>query len=200
MLTIAVLTLVVLGAQLLVLWQQARIMSVQTGIQKAQQELSQAQLDWRRTEALSAFYRIAFDLVDEFKKANVRVAVGMPVDSRTQPRLMIREAGRLLAPLGHDVVKAAMETSMQLDQYFAAVQEYQSRPTGPDGVVNWTSVQKWREQVGKRLDLTNSLIPDGVRWTYDGGAQYDFCTLCSLPPHFPGNPATTIDVQVSVPG
>ncbi len=52
---------------------------------------------------------------------------------------------------------------MRLDEYFSAVQAYQSHPIGSEGVANWTSVQIWREQVGKNLDLTNSLVSDAIR-------------------------------------
>ncbi len=91
---LGILTLLVLAGQLYVFWrqsqimksqgksadQQTRLMEAQANILRSQQELTQLQVEWRRYEALGTFYRIAFDLVEEFKKANVQPAAGMPVD------------------------------------------------------------------------------------------------------------------------
>ena len=61
----------------------------------------------QRTEAIGTFYRIAHDLADELGKANVLPTTLISANFGTYPRQMLREASRLLAPLGTAVVFAA---------------------------------------------------------------------------------------------
>ena len=137
---------------------------------------------WRRDVAIGAFYRIAFDLVDEFRKANVMTGPPIPANFDTHPRQMLRETARLFSPLGNAFVFAATETAMVLEQYFVAVEAYNQKPGGRDGADRWRSVQEARQQVGIHLDMTNLHIRDGLRWKYDDGKEYGFRLLCPMPP------------------
>lgn len=69
--------LILLGFQLWIMSRQTRIMAKQTAAMNNQGEflakqtaLGEQQAAWRRDEAIATFYRIAFDLVDELRKAN----------------------------------------------------------------------------------------------------------------------------------
>src|SRR4029077_19539718 len=117
-------------------------------------------------EAIGTFYRIAFDLVDELRKANKMMGTLIRANYSTHPRQMLREAARLFAPLGPAFVFAATETVMALEEYFVAVDEYDRRPGGRDGADRWQVLQSARRQVGIHLDTTNLGIPDALRWKY----------------------------------
>src|SRR5207253_9189682 len=120
----------------------------------------ESQAVWRRDAAMGTFYRIAFDLVDEFQKADVLPSTPIPANYETHPRQMLREAARLFAPLGNDLIFAATEIAMDLDQYFSAVLAYNQRcPRGRDCAERLMTVQEFREQVGRNLDRANTLIP-----------------------------------------
>jgi len=205
---IGILTLAVLVGQLLVFRRQAsimqsqgetassqvRLMEAQAGLLRSQHELAKVQVEWRRNEAIGTFYRAAFDLVSEFGKVNV-VLPGMPIlaDFATHPRQMLRDASRLFAPLGNQVVLAANQAAMRLDEYFSAVIVYNNNPRGRDGADRLVSVQALREQVGRDLDQANRVISDDLRWRYPNGVEYDFRTLCS----FPGGLSLGPDVEPS---
>ncbi len=178
-----------LGLQVWIMLRQTDAMNRQTALSVKQTELQgkqtalqEQQATARRDEAIGTFYRIAFDLVDEFRKANVMTGTPIPANSDTHPRQMLREAARLFAPLGNAFVLAATETAYALERYFVDVEAYNQRPGGRDGADRWHAVQKAREQVGIRLDMTNLHIEDGLRRKYDSGKEYDFRLLCPMPP------------------
>jgi len=179
---IGVLTLAVLIGQLVVFWRQAEIMRAQTALLKSQHELAQLQAEWRRDEALGTFYRLAHDLVAEFKKTTVLPTVEIPADFGTHPRQMLREASRLFAPLGREFIFEANGVALRLDDYFSAVEAYNADPRDREGAARWQTVQHLREQVGRDLDRANSLISPELRWRYGDGTDYDFHKLCSMPP------------------
>ena len=170
----------IVGALLLAM--QLWIMARQTNAMNRQTALLDQEATWRRNEALGTFYRIAFDLVDEFHKANVMTGTPIPANYDAHPRQMLREASRLFAPLGSAAVFAAAETAMALEDYFVALEAYNRRPGGRDGADRWHAVQASRRQVGIHLDETNLRIPDAIRWKYGDGKQYEFRRLCSMPP------------------
>src|SRR5437867_2215105 len=129
------LTLVVLVLQWWVFRRQAKLMERQGEIMAAQEatlteqrELSEQQMRWRRDEAIGTFYRLAHDLVAEFRKANVLPMTKIAADFSTHPRQVLREASRVFAPLGNDFVFSSNEIAMRLDQYFMEVEAYNSHP------------------------------------------------------------------------
>jgi len=169
----------IVGALLLAM--QLWLMARQTTAMNRQTALLDQQAAWRRDEAVGTFYRIAHDLADEFRKANVLPGTEIPANYDTHPRQMLREAARLFAPLGF-VVPAITEAAMFLDEYFAAVLTYNARPKGRDGAGRWQTVQAFREQVGRALDRAKGLIPRESRWMFADGTEANFQRLCSLPP------------------
>jgi hypothetical protein len=196
------LTLVVLVLQWWVFRRQAGLMERQGEIMAAQQAtlkeqhaLAEEQMRWRRDEAIGTFYRLAHDLVAEFKKANVLPMLKIPADFGTHPRQVLREASRVFAPLGNQFIFSANEAAMRLDQYFSEVEAYNADPRGRDGANRLMSVQASREQVGRNLDRASRLISNEHRWKYADGKEYDFRALCSLPP---GLLSGGLDTQVSV--
>ena len=94
---------------------------------------------------------------------------------------MLREAARLFSPLGNAFVFAVTETAYAVEEYFVAVAIYNGKPSGRDGANRWMSVQVAREQVGIHLDATNLHIPDGLRWKYPDGKEYNFRLRCAAP-------------------
>lgn len=172
----------VFGGQLLVLWGQLRVFRGHSKLLEGQNEILREQARWRRDEALGTFYRTAFDLVDEFKKANVLPMGGIPADFGTHPRQVLREAGGRFSPLGSDVVRIATQCALRLDDYFTAVKDYDAHPSGLGGAERLQSIQAIREQVGNDLDLANAAISQDIRWRYDNGIGYNFRSLCSPPP------------------
>jgi len=196
------LTLVVLALQWWVFRRQAKLMERQGDIMaaqqttlKEQQALAEQQMRWRRDEAIGTFFRLAHDLVGEFRKANVLPMTTIPADFNTHPRQVLREASRVFAPLGNDFIFSANEIAMRLDQYFEEVEAYNSDPRGRDGADRLMSVQASREQVGRNLDRASRLIPADLRWKYADGTDYDFRALCSPPPGFP----EAIEIEGSTP-
>jgi hypothetical protein len=159
--------------------QQTEAMNRQTSLLDKQTALAEQQAAWRRDEAVGTFYRIAHELANELRKANVMAGTPIAANSDTQTRQWLREA-RLLAPLGNDVVFAATASAMYVDLYFEAVASYNKYPRGRD-VAQWTTVQQAREQVGRNLDATSLLIPAELRWKYGDGTAYSFRKLCSMP-------------------
>lgn len=189
------LTLVVLALQWWVFRRQAKLMERQGEIMAAQRvtlgeqhALAEQQMRWRRDEAIGTFYRLAFDLAEEFRKANVPPTVVISADFGTHPRQMLREASRLFAPLGPSFVQAANQAALRLDEYFSAVEAYNRDPHGREGAGRLGTVQALRQQVGGDLDAANSAIPQESRWKYASGRDYNFHTLCSPPPGFPFSP------------
>ena len=145
------LTLVVLVLQWWVFRRQAKLMESQGEIMAAQQAtlkeqhaLAEQQMRWRRDEAIGTFYRLAHDLVGEFRKANVLPMSTIPADFGTHPRQVLREASRVFAPLGNAFIFAANEVAMRLDQYFEAVNDYNGHQRGQDGADRLMSVQSLR--------------------------------------------------------
>ncbi len=180
--------LILLGLQLRIMARQTDAMNRQTSLLDKQTALLDQQAAWQREEALGTFYRIAFDLVDEFREANVMTGTPIPANFDTHPRQMLREASRLFAPLGNDVVRAIAQAAMRLDEYFLAAEAYDGDPRGRDGAARWQTVQVMREQVGNDLDLASMKTPAELRWKYDDGTDYRFRRLCSMHP----GPATAI--------
>jgi hypothetical protein len=183
------LTLVVLVLQWRVFRRQARLMERQGEIMAAQQAtlkeqhaLADHQMQWRRDEALGTFYRLAHDLVAEFRKATVLPTVEIPADFGTHPRQMLREASRLFAPLGREFIFEANGVALRLDDYFSAVEAYNADPRGREGAARWQTVQHMREQVGGDLDQASRHISPELRWRYADGTDYDFRKLCAMPP------------------
>ena len=87
---LGVLGLGLVAFQIWMMRRQTRIMERQTGAMETQStllakqtELGEQQAAWRRDEAVGTFYRMAFDLAEEFRKANVG-----PVGSSARPRLL----------------------------------------------------------------------------------------------------------------
>jgi len=177
---------VILGVLGLVLvFLQVRIMQRQTEILDRQTALAAQQTEWRVGEAVGTFVRLAHDLVAEFKKADVLPRMRIDADFGTHPRQMLREASRLFAPLGPAFLEAANVAGMRLDDYFSAVDVYNSRHTTREATLQlWETVQSFRQQVGGDLDQANQAIPPKNRRTYDDGRDYDFRKLCSLPEGF----------------
>jgi hypothetical protein len=159
---------------------QLFVMARQTTAMNRQTTLLDQQAQWRRDEAIGTFYRIAFGIADEFHTANVLPSTPIPANYETHPRQMLREVARLFAPLGNDLVYAATEMAVRVDQYFLAVAAYNEGPRGREGAERLMSVQELREQVGRNLDRANALIPSALRWKYADGKEYDFRVLCSL--------------------
>lgn len=176
---------VVIGvATLLLLAVQLRIMARQTDILDRQTTLAAQQAEWRVDEAVGTFVRLAFDLVAEFRKANVWPLTEIPADFNTHPRHMLREASRLFAPLGAAFLFAVNQAAMRLDDYFSAVEAYNRVHRSREGADRLQTVQSLRAQVGGDLDLANRAIPKRSRWVYADGSDYDFRKLCSPPPGF----------------
>jgi hypothetical protein len=176
---------IVIGvATLGLLYLQFKLMARQTVIFDRQTALGVQQAEWRHDEAIGTFYRLAHDLVAEFKKATVLPGVLIPANFGTHPRQMLREASRLFAPLGNDFIFAANEIALRLDQYFVAVEAYNADRRGREGAERLISVQEFRKQVGLNLDRASSLIVEALRWKYADGKDYDFGVLCSMPPGF----------------
>lgn len=179
----------VIGAVLL--WSQIRIMNRQTQIMDKQTALAEQQAAWRRDEAIGTFYRMAFDLVEEFKKANVGVFAPVTANYEAHPRQQLRQASALFAPLGNEVVMAVNAAGMQLDEYYEAVEGYNksfvSRPIErreklePGDQERYNLVQSWRRSVGGHLDLANRQIPQDLRWKYTSGDEYQFQRDCAMP-------------------
>ena len=160
--------------------EQTEAMSRQTALLDKQTALLDQQAVWRRDEAVGTFYRVAHELTSELRKANVMAGTPIPANFNTETRQWLREAARLFAPLGNDVVFAATASAMYLDLYFEAVASYNKYPRGRD-VAQWTTVQQAREQVGRNLDATSLLIPAELRWKYGDGTAYSFRKLCMMP-------------------
>ena len=67
---------------------------------------------------------MAFDLAEEFRKANLSAYDLVPVNYDTHPRQVLRQASVVFAPLGNAFVMAANQAGMRLDEYFLAVERY----------------------------------------------------------------------------
>jgi hypothetical protein len=163
---------------------QVRIMRRQTDILDRQTAIAAQQAEWRVGEAVGTFVRLAHDLVAEFRKANVPPMMTIEANFDTHPRQMLREASRFFAPLGGAFLVAANLAAMRLDDYFLAVEAYNDSRSSRADRGRYQTVQTLRTQVGGDLDLANSAIPQGSRWTYSDGRDYDFRSLCSLPKAF----------------
>lgn len=162
--------------------EQNELMSRQTTLLDRQTAIAAREAESRIVEAVGTFVRLAFDLAAEFRKANVLPGVQVMADYNSHPRASLREASRLFAPLGNAFVIAANQTAMRLDDYFTAVNAYNSDVRGREGAAKLEYVQHLREQVGRDLDQANQAIPDTNRWHYDNGKDYDFRARCSFPP------------------
>jgi hypothetical protein len=180
---LGMLGLILVGLQVWIMLRQTTIMTKQTA-------LEEQQAAWRRDEALGTFYRMAFDLADEFRKANVGSFHSIRANYDTHPRQVLRQASAVFAPLGNTFVMAANQAGMRLDEYFLAVERY-NKPfrqeverRGDLSVENqedYNSVQSLRGIVGGDLDLANSQIPADLRWKYANGRDYSFRAMCSRP-------------------
>jgi hypothetical protein len=162
----------------------------QAAIMAKQTELVEQQAVWRRDEAIGTFYRMAFDLAEEFGKANVSSFDSIPANYDTHPRQVLRQASPVFAPLGNAFVMAANQAGMRLDEYFLAVERYnkpfrQMVKRGGDVSANnqadYNTVQSFRGIIGGDVDLANHQIPVALRWKYSSGKDYSFRTMCSQP-------------------
>ncbi len=123
-------------------------------------------------------------MAEEFKKANVLPGAMMQGNYETHPRQLLREASRLFAPLGNDVVFAATGAAMYVERYFEAVKAYNDDFRGSEGARLWDEVQLMRKAAGDNLDITSMRIPKELRWTYGDGSDYKFTRLCTMPSGF----------------
>jgi hypothetical protein len=195
---LGVLGLILVGFQVAIMRKQSAIMARQTEAMNTQGELmakqnalADEQATWRRNEAIGTFYRMAFDLAEEFRKANyVGFFECVPANYDTHPRQVLRQASAMFVPLGNAFVMAANQAGLRLDEYFSAV-EYHNKTVAPlegaRGVIpnvdltTYNSVQSMREIVGGDLDLANGRIPPELRWKYDNGKDYSFRQMCGKP-------------------
>lgn len=181
---LGILGLVLVGFQVWIMLRQTTIMSKQTA-------LEEQQAAWKRDEAIGTFYRMAFDLAEEFRKANVSRFDAIPANYDAHPRQVLRQASAVFAPLGNAFMMAANQAGMRLDEYFLAVERYnkpfrqQVRRDGDislDDQNEYNTVQSVRGIVGGDLDLANHQIPAELRWKYSNGKDYSFRSMCSQPP------------------
>jgi hypothetical protein len=185
---VGVLTLGVLIGQLIVFWRQAEIM-------RRQAEILESQASNAANQAVTTFYQIAFDITMEFRKANVLPTVMIPVDPSNRPQHVLREAGRLFAPLGNDFLRHITHAGIHLDIYFLAVGDYNKDPTGHQNAGVWQRVQLAREWVGNDLDLVSTRLAPALQWQDPEGKAYNFREMCSLPPDFLGE----VDTETGTP-
>jgi hypothetical protein len=179
----AILGLVLVGFQVWIMLRQTTIMAKQTA-------LGEQQAAWKRDEAIGTFYRMAFDLAEEFRKANVGSFDAMAANYDAHPRQVLRQASAVFAPLGNAFVMAANQAGMRLDEYFLAVERY-NKPfrqevkrhgdVWVDNQEDYNRVQSLRAVVGGDLDLANGQIPAELRWKYSSGRDYSFRSMCSRP-------------------
>lgn len=190
---LGILGLALVAFQVALMRRQNRIMSRQTDAMSAQSELmskqtalAEQQAAWRRDEAIGTFYRVAFDLVGEFMKANVGPGQRIAADYSTHPRQMLRDASRLFAPLGNSMVMALNQTGLLLDHYFEAVLAYNKWAGGGEItdtlVEHCNTVQSLRGLVGNNLDLANGQLSPELRWKDESGDDHRFRARCSKPP------------------
>jgi len=180
---LGILGLVLVGFQVWIMLRQTTIMAKQTA-------LDEQQAAWRRDEAIGTFYRMAFDLGEEFRKANVSSFDLILANYDAHPRQVLRQASAVFAPLGNTFVMAANQAGMRLDEYFLAVERYNKpfrqevKRQGDASLENqseYNTVQSFRGIVGGDLDLANGQIPAELRWKYSNGRDYTFRAMCSLP-------------------
>jgi hypothetical protein len=183
MIWITGLTLIVLIVQAFVFWKQLDVMAMQKDIYGGQLRLQQQQMDWRRTEATGAFYRLAFDLVTELKKANQSASGDLVyADIDTPLRQELRNAGQVFAPLGDAVVQALTHLGGALEDYFDALHRYNMKPPLPRSVApERDEVDALRARIGDDLDHAHMSIPSELRWKQTGGGRPVFHLLCSRP-------------------
>jgi len=172
---------VLLLTQLWIMKRQTDAMDRQTTLLARQTALSEQQSELQRNEAVYTFYRVAHDIAIEFRKATALPSTPIPANYETHPRQVLRDAGRLFAPLGSQFVLAVSAVALYLDTYFEDVLTYNEPPKGKDGAERWYAVQRDREQVGRNLDEAKLLIPSELRWKYHDGKDHPFKKLCSLP-------------------
>jgi hypothetical protein len=172
--------LILLGLQLWIMARQTGAMNRQTELSEKQTALLDKESQRQRVEAAGTFYRIAHDLAEEFRKADVLPTTPVPANYETHPRQMLREASRLFAPLGNPVVRMVTEAAAFVEMYFTAVEDYNANIRTRDGAGRWGTMQQTREQVGRRLDMADHLIPAELRWKYDHGTDYNFARLCVM--------------------
>jgi len=165
----------------LLLLAQLWIMKRQTDLMAKQTALSEQQDELRRNEAIFTFYRVAHDLANELRKANVLQSTPIPANFDTHPRQVLRDAARLFAPLGSRFVLAISGVALYVDTYFEDVLAYNDgRLRGRNAEV-WDAVQRDREQIGRNLDEAKLLIPSELRWKYHDGSDHPFKKLCTMP-------------------
>jgi len=159
----------------------ALLLAAQLWIMKRQTDLMARQDELRRNEAVFTFYRVAHDLANELRKANVLQSTPVPANYETHPRQVLRDAGRVFAPLGSKFVLAISAVALYVDTYFEDVLAYNDgRLRGRHAEV-WYAVQRDREQIGRNLDEAKLLIPSELRWKYHDGSDHPFRKLCTMP-------------------
>lgn len=159
----------------------ALLLAGQLWIMKRQTDLMAKQDELRRNESVFTFYRVAHDLANELRKADVAPSAPVPADFETHPRHVLRDAGRVFAPLGSKFVLAITAVALYVDTYFKDVLAYnEGRLKGRDAQI-WSTVQQDREQIGRNLDEAKLLIPSELRWKYHDGGDHQFKKLCTMP-------------------
>jgi hypothetical protein len=159
----------------------ALLLAAQLWIMKRQTDLMARQEEIRRNEAVFTFSRVAHDLANELRKANVAASAPVKANFETHPRQVLRDAGRLFAPLGSKFVLAITGVALWVETYFEDVLAYnEGRLRGRNADV-WYTVQRDREQIGRSLDEANLLIPSELRWKYHDGSDHPFKKLCTMP-------------------
>jgi len=158
-----------------IVW-QAVIYSRQATLMKTAQ-------DERVRAAASTLYRAAYDLVDEFRKAD-GIAVGggaLPVNFETHPRQLMRTAGQIFAPLSNQAVAAVNQAARGVDVYFEQVAAWNAHiPENRDGV-RLRSINLARRNVGVELDRAQDQLTAELRAVSPTGHQPLFRELCAHP-------------------
>jgi hypothetical protein len=175
----------VFARQLYVFRRQADIMDAQRSVYADQLALARESSEWRRTEAVGAFYRLAAELASELRKGDdalrdERKETFTP-DYNTPPRQVLRTASTTFAPLGPTAVRALNTVGLLLDKYLREAWRWNHYiETGEliGDVVG--AIIFCREQIGMHLNgVIQSLAPEFRQTDWDG-KDYDYRALCSL--------------------
>ena len=161
---------------------QTDAMSLQTTLMEKQAALEEQQATWRRTEAISAFYRLAFDLKAAFFTANQGYRFFISETAHDHARQVFRQAPEFFAPLGDGFLKAISDAAAALEHYLAAAHDHNHKfqpdeLLHPDHQERYDTVLTRQRYVGECMDRANQEIPAASRWTWKGagprGADLD---------------------------
>ena len=145
--------------------------------------IMQAHQDERQTEAVGSFYRLAYDIVDEFRKADAIADAGdsLSVNFEAHPRQVLRGASHVFSPLGNHAVMALNQVGRGLDIYFEQVQRWNVLGVQNRILPRRQSINEARRRVGEQLDSAHLKIPERLRYSWVGADQDVFTELCSHP-------------------